>query len=213
MESFFSIKKEHQVLILSFNNKETQTLTMSGASCYYEDSKFYKKYIYKYHLIRNDKIQSNSYDGHNLSLKKIIKYYELSLKKNDILYEELNLYKKLIKYQKKNYRYIITKCEDDKSTLEHEKKHVLFYFNKKYRNYIKSIWESLNDDIKNIIIEYLNTYHKKLYIDEFQAYITTEPFVFLKNNKNKKKENIKLKKELLQISSLINNWLKIYIKL
>jgi len=210
MESFFSIKKEDQVLIISFNDKDTQKLTMCGPSSYYEDPEYYKKYVYKYHLIDNYKFNSNSYDGHNLSLKKLIKYYEISIMKNDILYEELYLYNKVKKYQKKNYKYIITKCEDDKCTLEHEKKHVLFYFNKKYRNYVKMVWESLNNNIKNIIIEYLKTYHEKLYIDEFQAYITTEPLVFLNDNKNKKKEDIKLKKELKQISNLINNWIKTY---
>ena len=210
MESFFSIKKEGQILIISFNDKETQKLTMSSASCYYEDPNYYKKYVYKYHLIDNDKFYSNYYDGHNLSLKKLIKYYEISIKKNDILYEELNLYNKIIKYQKKNYKYVITKCQDDKCTLEHEKKHSLFYFNKKYRNYVKIVWESLNNNIKNMIIEYLKTYHEKLYIDEFQAYITTEPFIFLKDSKNKKKQDTKLKKELQQISNLINNWIKTY---
>lgn len=212
MDKIFTVEKRGQILILNFDDKENQCLTMSGASCYYEDPEHYKKYVYKYNLLGNDKFQSNSYEGHNLSLKKMIKYYELSIENRDILYEEQMLYNKLLKYKKKNYKYVITKCQNDSCTLNHENKHALFYFNKKYRKYVKTIWESLDEDIKNIIIEYLKSYNEKLYIDEFQAYITTEPYIFIDNDKRKKnnKKEDKIKKELKQISNLINNWLKAY---
>ena len=210
MEDIFQIEKRGQILILTFNDKENQSLAMSGVSCYYEDPEYYKKYMYKYNLLDNPKIQSNSYDGHNVSLNKMIKYYELSTNNKDILYEETILYNKLLKYQKKNYKYVITTCDHDKTILDHEIKHTQYYFNKRYRKYVKMIWKSLDEDIKEIIIEYLKSYNKKLYIDEFQAYITTEPHIFLKNEKRKKyiKKEEKIKKELNQISKLINNWLK-----
>ena len=210
MQENFKIEKNNKILIISFTDKENQSLVMSGTSCYYEDPEFYKKYIYKYNLLGNSKIHSNSYEGHNMSLNKMIKYYELAIKNRDILYEENILYNKLLKYKKKNYKYVITKCNDDKSTLEHEIKHTQFYFNKKYRKYVKMVWKSLDDEIKELIIEYLKCYNEKLYVDEFQAYITTEPLVFIQNKKTKKtaKKYEKIKKELNQISNLLNNWLK-----
>lgn len=107
----FSIQKNNKILIISFENKECQTLTMSGATSYYEDPEYYKKYIYKYSLLGNPKFQSNSNDGHNMSLRKLLKYYELSKTKNDLLYEEQALYDKIKKYKKK-YKYIITRCQE-----------------------------------------------------------------------------------------------------
>lgn len=206
----YSIEKIDQILIISFEDKETQTLCMSGATSYYEDPKYYKQYIYKYNLIGNPNYQSNSNEGHNMSLRKLIKYFELSKRNNDLLYEEKELYKELKKY--KDFKYVITKCEEDECTLEHEMKHCEYYFNKKYRKYVKSIWEDLDKELKNIIIKYLESYNEKLYIDEFQAYITTEPLIFLMENKkqkNKKKVE-KVKKDLINLSKLINNWLKKY---
>jgi len=212
MENIFQIEKRDKILIINFDDIESQSLVMSGASCYYEDPIYYKKYIFKYKLLGNPKIQSNSYEGHNISLNKLLKYYELSINNKDLLYEEHLLYSKLLKYKKKKYKYIITKCNHDNDTLEHEIKHTQFYFNKKYREYVKMVWESLDNDIKDIIIDYLNSYNQKLYIDEFQAYITTEPLIFMNNKKTKKtsKQYEKTKKELLQLSFLLNNWLKTY---
>lgn len=207
----YSIEKRNKLLILHFKEKEIQNLVMSGATTYYEDPKYYKQYIYKYNLIGNQKYESNTNEGHNMSLKKLIKYYEISDKNNDLLYEEKELYEKILKYKKK-YKYIITKCEEDQNTLEHELKHSEYYFNKKYKKYIKTIWETLDKELKEIIINYLNTYNQKMYEDEFQAYITTEPYIFLNESKKQKnkKEIEKIKKKLKNLSNLINNWLKVY---
>ena len=90
--------------------------------------------------------------------------------------------------------------------------HYYYYKNDNYQLYIKNIWLTINDNIKDIITNYLITYHKSLHLDEFQAYITTEPLIFFDNIKIKKKERNKyniLKKKLITLSNLINKKLNL----
>ena len=194
MNNLFDIEEDNDIIIINFKNNDVQMLYMTGISCYYEDPKYIYKYIYKYHLF-NKELSCLTYTGHNISLDKLLNYLKIANNKYDILYEEKKLYEKLLKFSKyKSKKYIITKCKNDKNTLSHEYKHALYFLNEKYRNYIKEIWESINDALKKIIIDYLVSYHETLYLDEFQAYLTTDPSVFINckiKNKNKNKNKIK----------------------
>merc|ERR1712154_497789 len=100
-----------------------------------------------------------------------MKYYALSKEKRDILYEENIVYNELLKYKRsKCVKYVITKCSDcdsDRNTLNHELKHSEYYFNERYRKYIKLIWDTLDREIKEIVSKYLKSYHHKLHLDEF----------------------------------------------
>ena len=186
MKKSFIIEQNNNLIIINFKDNNYQKLAMSDASCYLEDPIYYKSYIYKT-LLFTLNLECLKYEGHNFPLNNLLSYYNLSIKKKDLLKEEKDIYSKLKKYLNKN-KYIITQYSNKKYIFNHEYMHAYYFFNIKYQLYIQSIWEIINKNIKTIIINYLISYHKSLLLDEFQAYITTEPLIFITFGKKIKKK-------------------------
>lgn len=83
----------------------------------------------------------------------------------------------------KNECYIIGYIENDYETLDHELCHAKFHFDKKYRNEIQELWDSLsNKEQMDITYQLFNMgYKQEFHLDEFQAYLYSEP---IKKGKN-----------------------------
>lgn len=76
----------------------------------------------------------------------------------------------------KKITYVIAFVKGDILTARHERQHALYFYNDEYRQRVNELWDSLTDGNKKIIKEFLvrNGYHEPVFIDEFQAYLTTE---------------------------------------
>ena len=76
---------------------------------------------------------------------------------------------------KNKVRYVIAYMKGDTHTIEHEKRHALFYLDKHYRTSVKRSWKKLersNPKRHKSILKKLKKdgYKKEVFIDEFQAY-------------------------------------------
>ena len=201
MNDLFSVEHQEDIIIISFNNIKKQKYAMTGISSFYEDPKFKNKYLSKNKLFKKY-LNSINYKGHNCSVDKLIEYLKLSLSKDDILDEEKKLYEELIGYFKKN-KYVITTTINDNNTLDHELMHAKYHYDNNYKKFVKTIWNGITVNTKNVITKYLDVYHESIHEDEFQAYITTTPFIFFKSFSIKKNKFKKIKKEILKLSKLL----------
>ncbi len=81
-------------------------------------------------------------------------------------------------YTKYNVDYIIVYKKGDILTKNHELQHAKFHMNKKYKEQVYSLWNSLTDKYKHNIIQLLKKMNypdnEDILIDEFQAYYFTE---------------------------------------
>ncbi|ARF09911.1 hypothetical protein Indivirus_5_34 [Indivirus ILV1] len=79
--------------------------------------------------------------------------------------------------------YVIAYIENDQHTKQHELYHAKYYFDTKYRNKVNKLWNSLSCKKRNEITAILNNmgYREEFHLDEFQAYLYSEP---LRKNKN-----------------------------
>lgn len=140
-------------------------------------------------------IDSNSFDGilvhlvfdnrdqMNNKLENISQKRE-AIKK--IIYRGHNFPGKFLNFDigiPKDTCYIIGYVKNDHQTIKHEFYHAKFHFDKKYRNEIEKIWNSLTTkEQKDITYQLFNMgYKKEFHLDEFQAYLYSEP---PRNNKN-----------------------------
>lgn len=72
--------------------------------------------------------------------------------------------------------YTIAYVKGDVLTKTHEKRHAIFFFDKEYREEVQKLWDSLGAKNQSIIEKFLEKcgYDRKVFLDEFQAYATTE---------------------------------------
>ena len=86
--------------------------------------------------------------------------------------------------------------------LAHELSHVLYYVDEEYRNVIRSAWDSMNNDIKDNVLNFLHRkdYQEEILEDEYGAYIiedyNTDFVGRLEMNKTEKKIKKYYKKAL-----------------
>jgi hypothetical protein len=107
-------------------------------------------------------------------------------------YEELTEYEKILSHLVRDNRpeegkfYIIAALEKDKSTIDHELAHALYYLNPAYRADMQVLTHSMSlhfPDNYNTLKDYLKElgYNEKVYDDEIQAYLATEKTARLKD--------------------------------
>ena len=96
-------------------------------------------------------------EGHNFPASYV--------QKGDSIYEIVN---------KHNIQYVIGVYHV--TSLEHEKLHATYYLDATYKKKIDDEWAQLDDVKRDKIIRFLTTlgYHKKVWIDEYQAYRYSE---------------------------------------
>lgn len=110
--------------------------------------------------------------------------------------------------------YVIASLEKDKSTIDHEIAHALFHLNKNYRLDMTTLVIKMNQEFpenKERLKNYLNElgYNEKVFVDEFQAYLSTEKTARLKD---KEDFNLKCSKKFLEHVEEYRNCLKEYKK-
>jgi hypothetical protein len=95
-------------------------------------------------------------------------------------------------FPNKDGSYTIAYVEKDFVTKMHEMRHAMYFFDDNYRTEVQKLWESLSYEEQTVIEKFLNRcgYKKEFFLDEFQAYMTTEKdpdkFFGLKENTLKK---------------------------
>ena len=90
---------------------------------------------------------------------------------DQILYSIIQQYPTLL--------YVIAYMKGDKNTIDHEKRHALYYCNPDYKKRVKRSWTKLKRSSPLTYVKIKNKlkrdgYQPKVYIDEFQAYYPNE---------------------------------------
>ncbi|KCV67944.1 hypothetical protein H696_05669 [Fonticula alba] len=82
--------------------------------------------------------------------------------------------------------YVIALVAGDRVALAHELRHVVFFLDPEYRELSERAWRELTPEERAAVeVDFLNRrYHPRHHIDEFQAYIATEPFTFPAKGRN-----------------------------
>lgn len=132
------------------------------------------------------KIEGNNqlYEGHNFPFTSFSSFSSfssfVSVFKKDGKNKRRN---KDQERKKKEIKYVIAYMNGDEITKNHELYHAKYYLDKNHRENVKKIWEGLSEKKKDEITRSLNNmgYPSHLHIDEFQAYLFSEP---LRKGKN-----------------------------
>lgn len=131
------------------------------------------------------KIEGNNqlYEGHNFPISSFTSF--------SYFFSFVPIFKLTHKNGKKNknkegreeIKYVIAYMNGDEVTKNHELYHAKYYMDKNHRENVKKIWEGLSEKKKDEITRSLNNmgYPSHLHIDEFQAYLFSEP---LRKGKN-----------------------------
>lgn len=79
--------------------------------------------------------------------------------------------------------YVIAYVEKDHNAKNHELCHAKYYYDVPYRKNVDDLWNSLHCKKKAEIVQTLNKmgYREEFHIDEFQAYLYSEPLRKKKN--------------------------------
>lgn len=79
-------------------------------------------------------------------------------------------------FPNKDGSYTIAYIKGDHLTKQHEMCHAKYFFDINYRIEIEKLWSSLTISERNIVEKFLNKcgYKKEVWLDEFQAYVTSE---------------------------------------
>lgn len=79
-------------------------------------------------------------------------------------------------FPNKDGSYTIAYIRSDILTKKHELCHAKYYYSAKYRKEVQELWDSLSNENQKTIEMFLQKcgYKKEFFLDEFQAYATTE---------------------------------------
>lgn len=82
--------------------------------------------------------------------------------------------------QNKQFRYLIAFLKGDVKTKLHELRHAMYHVDAQYREYVASLWDSMTSKEQHNVVAFLTKlgYDAKVHLDEFQAYLFTEPLNF-----------------------------------
>lgn len=171
------------LLIIQYKNTQLMNNSLARLSCYLEDPVWGGQIIESYRFQQLD-VMAKKYHGHNIKVDDLTSIYQ---QLPDPTKAEKTVYQ-----QVKNYRYLVAYVSD--KDLAHELQHAKYYLDQQYNRLVNQVWNRLDNSLKTklkIFLEGLG-YNDDVLIDEFQAYLTTEPINFFRLKKyNKQLQQIK----------------------
>lgn len=172
------------IYYMSFKDDIKMALTFLRFQEFYESPKFRNKvfglaeFIEWYCKDREDKDFSyiNDWAGYNIPSHIIDKFEKTfsgisSFEKNII-----DSKRSIIKENGDINYYLIGSLGKDKKTMKHEICHGLYFTDIEYKRSVNKLIKSMSNDVKSKINEWLEDlgYHKSVFIDETQAYLSTD---------------------------------------
>lgn len=174
------------LLTIKYNDVYEMNGVMARFSCFLEDPVWKGKVLGWDKFERLD-VMGKRYVGHNMSVEDMGRVYHAL---PDLSREEKMIYKRAQKY-----RYLIAYVNDE--DLAHEMQHAKYYLNLDYRKRVERVWLRMDGGLRGGIERFLSGlgYNETVYMDEFQAYLMTEPASFFRMKKHNR--------ELTQIKHLM----------
>ena len=176
------------IIHLIFKNKKLMNLALGRISYLRESNKQVNKQKkqknYNYSDDLDENIPKFNYIGHNFPLNYLLKYFNNEeLNENEIILQELlqQTLQQILNERLNSYKtlksYVIGYVKNDTITLDHELKHCKYYCDPEYKDFVKKLWNSLPEKKREEISLTLDDmgYREKFHIDEFQAYLFSEP--------------------------------------
>lgn len=185
---------DESILLFKFKNMREISLTFFRIQEYYESQsdnflgKKFSVFDFLKENMTNDGFVDyfNMWEGYNIPGHIFDEWIEL-FKYDELTEFEQELYHVVREYRvKEKAFYIIAALEKDKNTIDHELAHALWYLNTMYHMDMLELNTELRNQFpenKKRLEEYLYElgYNKNVYLDEIQAYLSTEKTAKLKD--------------------------------
>ncbi|GAB5364109.1 hypothetical protein AAMO2058_000940900 [Amorphochlora amoebiformis] len=164
----------HVVFIIPFESMKKMAAGLARISAFIEDPQFIGQIVPEDRLLS---LPASRYAGHNFS---IIAYKKVIKALGKLTPDEERVWKTILSAEREHGGpqsdyYVIAHVSSDDQTLEHEKRHATYYFDKVYRKRVQGIWAktkrcspSWTEQFQKHLSE---KYARGFWVDEFQAIV------------------------------------------